>query len=600
MSVVNEKLPVWDLEAIYKTPEDWEKEFEKIRPATEKFAAFKGKLGESPETLKAAVESSLELNRLTEKLYIYAHLTLDQATGVDSSRARMGKLQSLLAELAPQEAYFVPELLRIPEKNMDEFLKAPCLDFCRRFLEEILSERAHVLSEPEEKLLGSYSQVIGLSSTLFDTLNDTDLEFGYIRDGEGKRVKLTHGSYRALMEDPDRGTRERTCKKLYKAYRQFRNTFASALDGTVRRHAVKAKVRNYPSALCAALNGDRVPESVYRSLIEAVHSKLPGFYNYMELRKQVMKLDKLDMYDMLNPLLPGCSQNYSFEEAAQLVKDAVKPMGEEYGKYLELAFKERWIDAPERQGKRSGAFSSGCYDTFPYVLMTYKGTLNDVFTLAHELGHSMHSYYSKITQPYIYSDYKIFVAEVASTTNEILLFEHLLSKSTDPRFRAYLYAHIADEIRGTIYRQTMFAEFELFMHETVEQGTPLTADLLNKKYYELNKLYYGPAVDPLKDIELEWARIPHFHYNFYVYKYATGMSAALKLAQNLRSGKPELREAYLGFLKAGCSKDVLDIMKDAGVDLSTPEPVTAALDYFAEVVECLKKELRLCGEIQQL
>ena len=597
MSAKNVKLPEWDLEAIYKSPEEWEKAFEEIRPMTEKFAAFKGRLGESAEVLKEAVEAYLALSRLTEKVYIYAHLTLDQATGVDSSRVRMGKLQSLLAELAPQEAFFTPELLRIPKETMDAFLKDPALAFCRRFLEEILAERDHVLSEAEEKLLGSYSQVIGLSGNLFDTLNDTDLDFGSIRDGEGKRCKLTHGSYRALMENPDRGTRERTCKKLYKVYRQFRNTFAAALDGTVRRHAVKAKVRNYKSALCAALNGDRVPESVYRSLIDAVHGKLTGFYDYMELRKQVMKLEKLDMYDMLNPLLPGCSKTHTYEEAARLVKEAVKPMGEEYGRYLDLAFSQRWIDAPERQGKRSGAFSSGCYDTYPYVLMTFKGTLNDVFTLAHELGHSMHSYYSHLTQPYIYSDYKIFVAEVASTTNEILLFEHLLSQSTDPRFRAYLYAHIADEIRGTIYRQTMFAEFELFMHETVEQGTPLTADLLNKKYYELNKLYYGPAVDPLKEIELEWARIPHFHYNFYVYKYATGMSAALKLAQNLLSGDPAKRDAYLGFLKAGSSKDVLDIMKDAGVDLSTPEPVNAALDYFSRMVGELRKELKICKEI---
>ena len=591
MKVQDVKLPEWDLEAIYKSPADWEKAFEEIRPLTEKFSSFKGKLGESAQTIKEAVEAFLELNRLVEKVYVYAHLTLDQATGVDASRVRMGKLQALLAELAPQEAYFVPELLKIPAKKMSEFLKAPCLDFCRRYLEEILDERAHVLSEAEEKLLGSYSQVISLSGNVYDTLNDTDLEFGSIRDGEGKRQKLTHGSYRSLMENPDRGTRERTCKKLYKAYRQFRNTFAAVLDGTVRRHAVKAKVRRHSSALCAALNADRVPESVYRSLIEAVHNKLPGFYNYMELRRQVMKVEKLDMYDMLNPLLPGCSKEYTFEEAAQLIREAVKPMGEEYGRYLELAFSQRWIDTPEREGKRSGAFSSGCYDTYPYVLMTFKGTLNDVFTLAHELGHSMHSYYSRLSQPYIYSDYKIFVAEVASTTNEILLFEHLLSQSDDPEFRAYLYAHMADEIRGTIYRQTMFAEFELFMHETVEQGTPLTAELLNKKYYELNKLYYGPAVKPLKAIELEWARIPHFHYNFYVYKYATGMSAALKLAQNLRSGDPALREAYLGFLKAGCSKDVLDIMKDAGVDLSTPAPVNEALDYFSAVVDSLKKEL---------
>ena len=592
MCAKNVKLPEWDLEAIYKNETLWQQDFDRIRGLAEKFASFKGHLGDSAENLKNAVEASLELNRVVEKVYVYAHLILDQATGVDASRVRFGKVNALLAELSPLEAYFTPELMQIPKEKMEQFLQNPQLEFCRRHLEDILLERPHVLSEPEEKVLGSFSQVLRLSNSVFNTLNDTDLEFGSVRDAQGKSRRLTHGSYLSLMEDADRGTRERTFKKLYKTYHKFRNTFASILEGTVRRHTVGAAARNFSSALNAALAPDRVPESVYRSLIEAVHNKLPEFYKYMELRKEVMKLEKLDMFDMHNPLLPDCSKEYTFEEAAQLIRDAVKPLGKEYGELLELAFKQRWIDAPERKGKRSGAYSSGCFDTFPYVLMTFKGTLNDVFTLAHELGHSMHSFYSNRTQPYIYSDYRIFVAEVASTTNEILLFEHLLSQSDDPAFRAYLYAHMANEIRGTIYRQTMFAEFELFMHESVEQGTPLTADMLNKKYFELNNLYYGPAVEPSQEIALEWARIPHFHYNFYVYKYATGMSAALKLAANLRSGKKELREAYLGFLKAGCSKDVLEIMKDAGVDLSTPEPVNAALDYFGKIVKALKKELQ--------
>ena len=586
-----ETLPTWDLKAIYADETLWQQDFDKIRPLTEKFAAFKGRLGDSPETLRDAVNASLDLNRLVEKVYVYAHLVLDQETCVDASRSRYEKVNALLAELAPLEAFFTPELLQIPEEKMNAFLDSPELAFCRRHLEDILKERAHVLSEPEEKILGSYSQVIRLSGTLFNSLNDTDLEFGSVRDSSGKSHKLTHGSFRSLMESPDRELRRRTFHKLYKVYRQFRNTFAAALDGTVRRHTVGAGVRHYANALDAALSPDQVPESVYRNLISAVHDKLPAFYEYMDLRKEVLKVDHLDMYDMYNALLPDCSREFTFAEAEKMVKEAVKPLGSEYGKILDLAFKQRWIDTPERKGKRSGAYSSGCFDTFPYILMTFKGQLDDVFTLAHELGHSMHSYYSNRTQPYIYADYRIFVAEVASTTNEILLFEYLLSQIKEPAFRAYLYAHMADEIRGTIYRQTMFAEFELFMHETVEQGIPLTAELLNKKYYELNKLYYGPTVEPDKDIELEWARIPHFHYNFYVYKYATGMSAALKLAANLRSGKKELREAYLGFLKAGSSKDVLEIMRDAGVDLSTPDPVRDALDYFGEVVTALKKEL---------
>ena len=593
MKKSEKNLPVWDLTPLYADAKGWQRDYDRIRNKTAEFAAFRGTLGQSPAQLKKAIEASLELNRLTEKVYVYSHLTLDQDTSVDSSRARHGKLQALLAELAPQEAFFVPELLKIPEAEMKRFLKSKLLAPYRRYLEEILEEKPHVLSEPEEKLLGAFSNLLHLPGEFFEALNDTDLDFGFVRDEKGGRHPVTHGTYRVLMESSSRELRKRTFHKLYRAYRQFRNTFAAALDGTVRRHTVSAVVRHHTSALGAALSADRVPESVYRNLIASVHEKLPAFHDYLELRRRILKLDALDMYDIYNPLLPGCRKSYSFEEAAELVRNAVKPLGAEYGRILEKAFEQHWIDTPERKGKRSGAYSSGCFDSYPYVLMTFKGNLNDVFTLAHELGHSMHTYFSNRTQPYVYADYKIFVAEVASTTNEILLFEHLLENSSDPRFRAYLFGHMADEIRGTIYRQTMFAEFELFMHETVEKGLPLTAELLSPKYGELNRLYHGPRISPDPDIALEWARIPHFHYNFYVYKYATGMSAALKLAQNIRSGDPALREAYLGFLKAGCSKDVLDIMKDAGVDLSTPEPVRAALDRFGGIVKSLRAELKL-------
>ena len=593
MKKCEKNLPVWDLTPLYADPEAWQQDFDKIRGRTAEFAAFRGTLAKSPAQLRKAIETSLELDRLTEKVYTYSNLMLDRDTTVDASRARHGKLQALLAELAPQEAFFVPELLKIPEAEMQKFLKSKLLAPYRRYLEEILKEKPHVLSEPEEKILGAFSNLLHLPGEFFEALNDTDLDFGFVRDEKGERHPLTHGTFRVLMESPSRELRKRTFHKLYRSYRQFRNTFAAALDGTVRRHTVSAVVRHHASALEAALSDDRVPESVYRNLIASVHEKLPAFHDYLELRRQVLKLDSLDMYDIYNPLLPGCRKSYSFDQAAELVRNAVRPLGEEYGRILEKAFEQHWIDAPERKGKRSGAYSSGCFDSFPYVLMTFKGNLNDVFTLAHELGHSMHSYFSNRTQPYVYADYRIFVAEVASTTNEILLFEHLLEKSSDPSFRAYLFGHMADEIRGTIYRQTMFAEFELFMHETVEKGVPLTAELLSEKYRELNQLYHGPRVSPDPDIALEWARIPHVHYNFYVYKYATGMSAALKLAQNIRSGDPALRDAYLGFLKAGSSKDVLDIMKDAGVDLSTPEPVCAALDRFGEIVHALRTELKL-------
>ena len=581
----------WDLEALYPDAEAWERDFERIPDLAGKFASFRGRLGESPAVLRQAIEASDALDRLSEKVYSYAHLKSDENTSDNANRARVDRVRSKFAELAPLESWFDPEIMAIPEERMDAFLASPELAFYRRSLEELLRERPHTLSEPEERLLGSLSDVMGASDRTFEMLNDADLDFGKVKDEKGRSVALTHGNYRRFLESCDRTVRRRAFRRLYKCYGKLRNTFASTLDATVKRHAAQARIRHYGSSLAAALSGDNVPEQVYRNLISAVHGGFGPFYDYMKLRREVMELDKLDMYDMYNPLLPACRKEYPFAEAERLVKAALAPLGEDYAEKLSLAFTQRWIDVPARKGKRSGAYSGGCYDSYPYVLLNYDSTLNDVFTLAHELGHSMHSFYSNSAQEYHYADYEIFVAEVASTTNEILLFEYLLENASEPGFRAFLLGHLADEIRGTIYRQTMFAEFELDMHEASEKGTPLSADWLCERYYELNKLYYGPEVKPDPLISLEWARIPHFYYDFYVYKYATGMAAALKLAAGLRSGDAGRREAYFGFLKAGDSKDVLDIMRDAGVDLATPGPVGDALDYFAGVVGRLRREL---------
>ncbi|MBQ6351798.1 MAG: oligoendopeptidase F [Lentisphaeria bacterium] len=590
---MKEVLPTWDLAALYPDLAAWERDAARIRPLTEKFAAYRGRLAESPAVLREAIEAQDAASRLTAKVYTYAHLLSDEDTGNNPNRARVDKLDALLASLAELEAWFEPEFMRIPDDRMREFLASPELAFYRRSIEELLRDKEHTLSEPEERILGTLSDVLGSSANTFELLNDADLSFGSVRDGSGQSVKLTHGSYRRLMEDSDRSVRRTAFRKLYRRYKEFRNTFASTLDGEIKCHAASAKLRKYPSCLAAALSDDNVPEAVYTNLIDTVHAKLDRFYPYMELRRKMMGLEKLDMYDIYNPLLPAARGRYTFQQAEQLVKAALAPLGEEYLRDLDRAFKERWIDAPERRGKRSGAYSSGCYDSFPYLLLNYNSTLDDVFTLAHELGHSMHSFYSHRAQKYHYAGYRIFVAEVASTTNEILLSEHLLRQAETKEQRAYLYGHLLDEIRGTVYRQTMFAEFELELHRKAEAGIPLSADELTRSYYDLNKLYYGDAVaaDPL--IGLEWARIPHFYYDFYVYKYATGMSAALVLAGNLLSGDPQKREAYLNFLRAGDSKDVLDIMKDAGVDLGTPAPVAAALDYFGETVKKLERELGL-------
>ena len=580
----------WDLELMYSTPQLWEEDFNKISLLADNYYAYRGRLAESAAVLKQAIECGDELSRLGEKVYCYAHLKSDEDTSNNANRERVDRVNSLFAGLSEKEAWFDPELMAISNERMQELLNDPELAFYRRSIEELLREKPHILSEKEETLLGNFSDVLGSSGKTFGILNDADLDFGTVRNADGKREKLTHGSYRRFLECSDRKVRKAAFDKLYKVYGAFRNTFASTLNATVRLHAASVRVRNYSSSLAAALSGDNVPESVYRNLISSVHDNLPAFYSYMKLRREVMKLDKLDMFDMYNPLVSECRCDYTFEQAKDLVRASLAPMGDEYIRDIEQAFVQRWIDVPERKGKRSGAYSSGCYDSCPYMLLNYNGTLNDVFTLTHELGHSMHSFYSNKNCHYHYADYRIFVAEVASTTNEILLFEYLYEHAESPELRKYLLCHLADEIRGTIFRQTMFAEFELWMHETVESGMPLSADTLSRKYYELNSLYYGSEVSPSKAIELEWARIPHFYYNFYVYKYATGMSAALQLAKNLKSGDEAKRRAYLGFLSAGSTKDVLDIMRDAGVDLETPEPVNAALAYFADLVERMKKE----------
>ena len=588
----------WDLEALYADTAAWEADFAQLRSKAETFAAFKGRLAESPAVLKSAIEASDDYDRLAEKVYCYAHLRSDENTSISTNRARVDRVSSLISQLSPLEAWFSPELMAIPDDRMQELLNAPELAFYRRSLLELLREKPHILSEAEERLIGLLGDVLGTPDETFSTLNDTDLEFGKVKDENGKLQSLNHGSWHRFMENPDREVRKNAFKKLYRQYRLHRNTFAATLDGTVKRHVTMADIRHYDSALQASLSNDNVPVAIYENLIAAVRKNLPALHDYFDLRAQVLKLDDLNMYDLYAPLLPDCRKEYDFNSGSQLVRDALAPLGKEYGELLQQAWRNRWIDAVCRKGKRSGAYSGGCYDSYPYVLISYDNTLNDVFTLAHELGHSMHSLFSRTHQHYHYADYAIFVAEVASTCNELLLSDHLLKQNPDDHaFRAYLYAHQADEIRATIYRQTMFAEFEKLIHESGSANIPLTADYLCEKYYDLNAAYHGKNITADRAIELEWARIPHFYYNFYVYKYATGMSAALQLSRGLLSGDKDKQNAYLGFLKAGDSKDVLDIMRDAGVDLATPEPVDSALAFFAETVANLRRELTLTGAI---
>ena len=584
-------LPQWDLERLYASPEAWETDFQKIRPLAEIFASYRGRLGESAEILAAAIAALDDFERLGEKVYVYAHLRSDENTADSANRARVDRVVGLFAELSEISAWFEPEIMAIAPAKMDQFLADPALKLYRRSVEELLRERPHTLSEPEERLLGTFGEVLGAPSKTFSLINDADLRFGKIRNAKGKLEELTHENYGKFMEDPDRKIRRNAFRHLYDVYTGMRNTLASTLDATVKKHVISARVRHYPSALGASLFSDKISEDVYRNLIASVHDRIGYLHDYMDFRRSALHLKQMDMYDVYAPLQSNCRAEYSFEEAAQLVRDALKPLGEEYCRILDTAFTDRWVDAAKRRGKRSGAYSSGCYDSLPYILLNYSGTLNDVFTLAHELGHSMHSYLSNRTQHYHYADYCIFLAEVASTTNETLLFEHMMKQTGDPELRRYLLCHQLNEIRGTIFRQTQFAEFELKMHELAAAGTPLSADLLDEEYYKLNAFYYGPALAKAdRRIAVEWARIPHFYYNFYVYKYATGMSAALRLAKGILEGGNAERTAYLNFLSAGDSYDPLDILRDAGVDLARPEPVCEALDYFGNTVRRLRDE----------
>lgn len=591
--LTRDEVPVemtWDLSLMYENNAAFEADFEKLNPMCGELAALQGHLLDSPENLLRGIELSDDLSRLGEKLYVFAHLKSDENTSNNPNRARMDRISAAFAKISGVTAFFEPEILAGDEKLIRSWLEKEPLAFYKRSMEELLRGKKHVLSTAEERLVGLYSDVLGGSDEIFSIMNNSDMEFDCIADGKGNKVQLTHGNYYSFIINPDRKVRRRAFKAMFTAYKKFRNTYAATLGTTVKRHTVSSELRKYDSALQAALFDDNIKPEVYTNLIKAVHSKVHYLTQYIKFRKKMLKLKKIDMYDLYNPLIAQVDLKYTFEEAKELVLKALAPLGDEYISVLRRAFDLRWIDVMPNKGKRSGAYSSGCYDSAPYLLLNFDGTLNDVFTLAHELGHSMHSFYSNTNQHYHYADYSIFVAEVASTTNEMLLSDYLLKNTDDKNLRAYLLGHLADEIRATIYRQTMFAEFELKIHELSENDEPLSADILSENYYKIHQSYYGEAIpEPDELIELEWARIPHFYYNFYVYKYATGMSAALKLKDNILSGDPQLIEAYFSFLKAGDSLDVLDIMRNAGVDLSTPAPIEDALDTFGAVVSELEE-----------
>ena len=583
-----DKALTWDLSLIYKNDGEWEKDFASLDSLLADFLKCKGKLAHSPRILLEALEADDRLSLILERLYVYAHLKADEDTSDSQGQARLDRIRAKETEISGECSFFQPELLAMDEHRFQEYLNHEMLSFYRRSLQELADERPHTLTAAEERILSLSSDVMSSSEKVFSLLNDADLRFPQITGENGEKEELTHGNYIRFLESPVRSVRKEAFYGCYNTYSSFKNTLGALLDTEVKAHILDAELRKFPSALEASLFADNVPLKVYNGLIDSVHRNIHLIHRYYALRKKVLKLDPMDMYDIYTPLIPECKSSFSWEESVREVKDSLKVLGSEYHDAIGQAFTDRWIDAMECRGKRSGAYSSGCYGKAPYMLLNYSGTLDSMFTLTHELGHSMHSYFSDRNQPYHYASYKIFVAEVASTTNELLLMDHLLKKVDNPSMKGYLLNHLADEFRGTLFRQTMFAEFERDIHEMAGEGTPLTWEVLSDHYKQLNDFYHGSAVRADDLIRYEWSRIPHFYYNFYVYKYATGFSAAAALSAMILQGKIE---PYMQFLKSGDSKDVLDIMKDAGVDFLNGDPVGEALKLFEGTLNDLEEIL---------
>lgn len=576
----------WRLEDIYATDDDWEKDFEKVREMMQKLDVYRGNLVSSSENLHQGLQLIMEINEILDRLYAYSHMRSDEDTSNQKYQALNRRAQALATEIASAVSFMVPEILTLSREKVEEYLNEnEGLKLYSHFLDNILREKDHYLSEEEEKILAMASDVARGPGNIFSMLNNADLVFPTIIDEEGEEVRITHGRYIDFLMSKERRVRKDAFTALYSKYGEFINTFAATLNTNVKAHIFYARARNYNSALEAALSSDNIPVSVYTNLIDTVKENLDAMHKYVSLRKEVLELDELHMYDLYVPLVKELDIKIPYYEARETILQGLKPLGEEYLRILEEGFNSGWVDVYENKGKRSGAYSSGCYGVHPYVLMNYTDSLDNMFTLAHEMGHALHTHYSYENQPYVYADYKIFLAEVASTLNEILLLHYLLENTEDVLKKKYLINHYLEQFRGTVFRQTMFAEFEKIIHEAAEAGQPLTAEFLNETYHRLNEEYYGPDIVVDQDIDLEWARIPHFYYNFYVYKYATGFSAATALANMiLEEGEPAVKK-YLEFLKSGDSDYPLNILKRAGVDMSSPEPISSAIATFRDFLK---------------
>ncbi|WP_342428645.1 oligoendopeptidase F [Paenibacillus sp. FSL L8-0158] len=578
----------WKLEDLFPNRKAWDQEYEEVKQLAKKAEQFQGKLN-SAESIGNCFKLEDELSLKTERAYVYAHLHHDEDTAEPTYQGLSQKAKKLGVEVSESLSFVTPEILALPDHQLDAFIEDPKLADYRFTLQEMKREKAHILGKTEEALLAQVGNLAQAPQTIFGMLNNADLKFPKIKDENGKEVELTHGSYIQFLESPHREVRERAFKAVYDTYAKNKNTIASTLSANVNKNIFYSRVRKYPSVLEMSLYGDNIPKEVYTNLIDTIHESLPLLHRYMKLRKKLLGVDELHMYDLFAPLMDEYKMDITYEDAKKQTKEGLKPLGADYLASLQKGYDERWIDVYENENKRTGAYSWGAYGTHPYVLLNHKNNLNSMFTLAHEMGHALHSYYSDNALKYRDAQYTIFLAEVASTTNEALLMDYLLNKSTDPKEKMYLLTYYADQFRTTVFRQTMFAEFEKIVHERAEQGESLTPQLLSEIYYDLNVKYHGPGMKVDKDIEMEWARIPHFYNSFYVYKYATGFSAATSFSkQILEEGQPAV-DRYLGFLKSGGSDYSINILKKAGVDMSSPQPIREAMSVFEEVITEMEK-----------
>ncbi len=577
----------WHLEDMYKNQQAWDEDFQSAKQFVQMIRSFEGQLHQA-SAIKQCFELEDRLAMMTEKLYVFANMKHHEDTALPEYQALSDKSKKLSVDVSESLSFISPEILSLSKQQLAELLNNPELSFYKKTLEEMIKQKPHTLSKDQEALLAQAGNIASAPNTIFGMLNNADLTFPTIKNDQGKEVELTHGNYIQFLESRDPEVRKNAFQSMYATYAKQKNTLAAILSANINKNIFYSKARKFSSSLEMSLFSDNIKKEVYTNLIDTIHDSLPLMHRYLQLRKKLLKVDELHMYDLFTPLVEEFKMDISYVQAKQMIKESLAPLGEDYIRILDEGFNQHWMDVYENKNKRSGAYSWGAYGTHPYVLLNHKDNLNSMFTLTHEMGHAIHSHLSDQNQAYRYAQYTIFLAEVASTLNEALLMDYLLKRVNDPKEKLYLLTYYADQFRTTVFRQTMFAEFEMMIHAHAENGESLTPQAFSDIFYTLNKQYYGD-IEIDQDIEMEWARIPHFYNSFYVYKYATGFSAATSFAkQILEQGKPAV-DRYLGFLKSGGSDYSLEILNRAGVDMSSPEPIRQAMSVFQALIDDMEK-----------